>query len=252
MSWKPLVALVLGACARDAVTAPDAPSAPAISTAISPEPARVSVIMSQLDSPRGLAWGPGGALYIAEAGSNVASTTCATVARGTNCYSGTGAITRLWHGRQQRVVTGLPSFFNAAANDIGGPQDIGFGFFGIPHVTIGWGAAPDARAALGALGRGFGSLLTVLPNGRWVVASDVSQFEAENNPARAGGTVQPTVRTVRGRADVGLTRPRRESVCQHADGCAVPARRGGDLSRRRGTTARGCVARLHHDSRFCR
>lgn len=187
MSWKHtplLAALVLGACTHDAVTAPDAP---AVSTTISPEPARVSVVMSRLDSPRGLAWGPGGALYVAEAGSNVAGTNCVAVYRGTTCYSGTGAISRLWHGRQQRVAAGLPSGFNAATNDIGGPQDIGFGAFGIPYVTVGWGAAPDARAGLGDLGRGFGSLLAVLPNGRWVVASDVSKFEADNNPA--GGPI---------------------------------------------------------------
>ena len=187
MSWKQtplLAALVLVACARDAVTAPEAPS---VNTAVTPAAATLSVVMSHLDSPRGLAWGPGGALYVAEAGSNVAGTTCVTVYRGANCYSGTGAISRLWHGRQQRVAAGLPSGFNAATNDIGGPQDIAFGGFGIAHITVGWGGAPDARAGLGALGRGFGSLLTVLPNGRWVVASDVSKFEADNNPA--GGPI---------------------------------------------------------------
>ncbi|MBC7844316.1 MAG: ScyD/ScyE family protein [Gemmatimonadaceae bacterium] len=187
MTWKPtplLAALVLSACARDAVTAP---AAPPVSTDVSPAAATLSVVMSGLDSPRGLAWGPDGALYVAEAGSNIAGTTCVALARGANCYSGTGAITRLWRGRQQRVAAGLPSGFNAATNDIGGPQDISFGFFGIPYVTIGWGGAPDARAGLGALGRGFGSLLAVLPNGRWVIASDISQFEADNNPA--GGPI---------------------------------------------------------------
>lgn len=183
MSWKhsALLALVaIGACSRDATTAPVAPS---IAADVRPSPATLSVVMSHLDSPRGMAWGPHGALYVVEAGSDVAGPTCVAVARGANCYSGTGAISRLWRGRQQRVVAGLPSGYNAATRDIGGPQDLAIGGFGVAHVTIGWGGAPDARAGLGALARGFGSLIAVLPNGRWFVESDVAAFEAEYNPA---------------------------------------------------------------------
>ena len=248
MSWKQtplLAALVLVACARDAVTAPEAPS---VNTAVTPAAATLSVVMSHLDSPRGLAWGPGGALYVAEAGSNVAGTTCVTVYRGANCYSGTGAISRLWHGRQQRVAAGLPSGFNAATNDIGGPQDIAFGGFGIAHITVGWGGAPDARAGLGALGRGFGSLLTVLPNGRWVVASDVSKFEADNNPA--GGPIDSNPYGL-------LLEPGRAFVTDAGGNSLLRVRHGGgvcgcrcDLSRRGGTAARSGRARLHHHSRL--
>ena len=183
MSWKriPLLGiLLLGACSNDAVTAPAVPTA---SAAVAPASSTLTVVMSRLDSPRGLAWGPRGALYVVEAGSDVASTNCATVARGANCYSGTGAITRLRNGRQERVASGLPSAYNAATKDIGGPQDIGFSWPGIAHVTIGWGAAPGARAALGPLGHDFGSVIAVFPNGRWLREVDVSAFEEEQNPA---------------------------------------------------------------------
>ena len=66
----------------------------------------VTVVMDKLDDPRGLAFGPGGALFVAEAG--YGGEPCAA---GTqfNCYGLTGAVSRLWHGRQDRVVSGLPS-----------------------------------------------------------------------------------------------------------------------------------------------
>ena len=187
MSWNriPLLAvLALGACARDAVTAPAEPN---VTPNVSPAAATLTVVMSHLDSPRGLTWGPRGGLYVAEAGSDIAGTTCATVARGANCYSGTGAITRLWRGRQERVASGMPSSYNAVTRDIGGPQDIAFTWPGIAHVTIGWGGAPNARVQLGPLARGFGSLLAVLPNGRWFLEDDIAAFENENNPA--GGPI---------------------------------------------------------------
>jgi sugar lactone lactonase YvrE len=50
------------------------------------------------------------------------------------------------------------------------------------YVTIGLGADPAARGALGSLGETFGTLLRVSPNGKWRVAADVSDFEATANP----------------------------------------------------------------------
>src|SRR4029453_14632971 len=65
----------------------------------------VTTVMTRLDNPRGLAFGPGGALFVAEAGRGGAP--CGPV--GFNCYGLTGAVSRLWHGQQARIVTGLPS-----------------------------------------------------------------------------------------------------------------------------------------------
>ena len=149
--------------------------------------ASTSVVMSGLDSPRGLAWGPEGALYVAEAGSTDVTGPCAAVFRGLNCYSGTGAISRLWRGRQERVVSGLPSSYNAGAADIVGPDHLSFVGRGNLSLTIGWGGAPAARAGLGALGAGFGALYSVTPAGQWRIVADVAAFEAANNPA--GGPV---------------------------------------------------------------
>jgi hypothetical protein len=74
----------------------------------------VSVVMSGLDNPRGLAFGPKGALYVAESGRG--GTGPSIVLQGEEqSYGPTGALTRLWRGEQERVATGLPSIANAMA-----------------------------------------------------------------------------------------------------------------------------------------
>src|SRR5262245_19669298 len=83
------------------------------------------VVMSGLDNPRGLAFGPQGALYVAEAGwggSGLENPFCFVgVIR---CYGPTGAVSRLWNGVQERVATGLPSHANPNGNRADGPHDI--------------------------------------------------------------------------------------------------------------------------------
>lgn len=173
-----VAATFLAACAADTPVAPEAarrPVAPAATGAI-------SVVMSGLNSPRGLDWGPEGALYVAEAGTAAHTGQCVTLVRGSNCYSGTGSISRLWRGTQERVVTGLPSAFNTIG-DIIGPNDISFVGRGNARVTIGWGGDPAFRQGLGALGEQFGHVLTVQPSGGWHVTADVSAFERATNPA---------------------------------------------------------------------
>ncbi len=176
--------LVLAACSTDSPTAATSEN---VSPTVSPAAVRISVVMSNLDAPKGLAWGPDGAIYVVEAGNTTITGACAPVARGANCYSGTGAISRLVRGRQERVVSGLPSAYNATARDIVGPADIAFNVFGNARVSIGWGADPATRAGLGALGNKFGTIVRVGRTGHWSVETDVSAFEAANNPA--GGPV---------------------------------------------------------------
>src|SRR5262245_46454108 len=91
----------------------------------------LQVIASGLDNPRGLNFGPDGALYVAEAGRGGTSTACAPAPDPpfpNRCYGPTGAITRvLAVGDQRRVVVGLPSIAATGGANAQGPVDIDFG-----------------------------------------------------------------------------------------------------------------------------
>jgi hypothetical protein len=146
----------------------------------------ITTVMSGLDNPRGLAFGPEGALYVAEAGRG-GSGPCFTNAAGeTRCFGLTGAITRLWGGTQERVFTGLPSLAlpNGQAT---GPHDINFQGRGGAYVTIGLGADPAVRSTFGVDGEMLGMLLHIPPGGHARAVADLASCEAEANPA--GGPI---------------------------------------------------------------
>ena len=124
-----------------------------------------------LSNPRGLAFGPGGKLYVAEAGRG-GSGACIEGPEGdTSCYGATGAITRVnvRSGATRRIVTGLPSLAAQTGEtpgaDTTGPHDVSFrgrkGYF-----TVGLGADPALREQLGAAGPRFAGLYRIRRNGR--------------------------------------------------------------------------------------
>lgn len=80
----------------------------------------ISCVMTGLDNPRGLAFGLDGALFVAEAGRGGAP--CGNVQF--NCYGHTGAVSRYWNGRQDRVASGLPSLSFPLGASSRGPHDI--------------------------------------------------------------------------------------------------------------------------------
>ncbi len=181
----PLTLLTVAAC-TDAPTAL-APDRADNATAS----ASMTVVMSNLNSPRGLEWGPEGGLYVAEAGTTASTGACTTVMDGarfiTRCYSGTGSISRLWKGKQERVASGLPSTFLVQSGFASGPQDISFQGRGNGYVAIGWGGDPALRSALGEAAETAGTLIRLQPSGKWSVVADIAGFEGANNPA--GGPV---------------------------------------------------------------
>jgi hypothetical protein len=145
------------------------------------------ILAEGLDNPRGLALGPNGALYVAEAGRGGAGP-CTVGAEGEVCYGKTGAITRIWGGQQERIVTGLPSlaFPDSNANPGGnatGPHDVAVLGPGNVFTLIGLGFDPAVRAPdgpLGANGAAFGQL--VLLSGAGGNVADIAGFEAVANP----------------------------------------------------------------------
>ena len=152
---------------------------PAAAQAAVPEP-----VMTGLDNPRGLAFGPEGGLYVAEAGKGGPGV-CVPLpdGPGTRCYGATGAITRLWRGTKERIATGLPSLAAQPAGDTAaGPQHISFQGRGGLFVTI--GCSCDRGNATGALldGLGFGYLMKVSASGHAKQLEDIAGYEASANP----------------------------------------------------------------------
>jgi hypothetical protein len=122
------------------------------------------VVASGLDNPRGLAFGPEGALYVAEAGRG--GDVCGIMGpEGPACYGPTGAVTRVFGGVQERVATGLSSF--ALQSPLGhnafGPHDISFQGRGGAYVAVGACFDPNLSESCGKLVQGAG---------QWPVASD--------------------------------------------------------------------------------
>jgi MYXO-CTERM domain-containing protein len=157
------------------------------------------VIASGLNSPRGLAIAPDGAVWVAEAGFAGGTTGPSTIVRGeTLTYNTSGSLTRVFGGSQARVVTGLPSLFVQSSGQMdAGPTDIAFGAGGALNVLIGAGINPNVRFTdLAPVGYQFGRVLTL--GG----AVDISGHEQAFNPA--GGPVDSNPWRLATTADGGL------------------------------------------------
>ncbi len=147
------------------------------------EAASFSVIAAGLNSPRGLAFGNDGSLYVTEAGTG-GSGACVpspSVANQSLCYGTTGAVTKIGNGTQERILTGLPSLALPDGTDTSGPQDIQFDATGKPYIAIGYGSNPTFRDALG--NTDLGKIITANFNtNSWTSIADLANYELANNP----------------------------------------------------------------------
>jgi hypothetical protein len=82
------------------------------------------VVAKGLDNPRGLAIGPHGTLYVAEAGKGGSGPCGPGPEGGQVCYGKSGALTRVKDGVQKRVIKGLPSFAGEGGLAAEGPSDV--------------------------------------------------------------------------------------------------------------------------------
>ena len=131
-----------------------------------------------LDNPRGLAFGPHGELYVAESGRGGAGP-CRPGPEGEVCFGRSGAITVLGHGRQRRLVTGLPSVASRTGTEASGPSDVSVGADGRLYYTIGLGADPDLRRQVEQLS----GMAKLYRTGRHPAAvADLGAYEKKVNP----------------------------------------------------------------------
>ena len=155
---------------------------------------RWAVVMRGLDNPRGLTFTRirnnhtshagddrgGWALYVAEAGKGGPGP-CAMLRDQMQCAGATGAVSRYYRGRQERIVTGLPSYALSTPPPLSGvgatgPNDVSFAD-GKGYVAIGLGTPIRYQ-----FGEGFGWIVRFRDDGRWFFDTDVASYEEEANP----------------------------------------------------------------------
>jgi hypothetical protein len=157
-------------------------------TAAAPGPSGVAtplkVVARGLDNPRGLAFGPNGALYVAESGQG-GQGPCGRSAEGSRvCYGKSGAVTRLKNGPQKRLIRGLPSLAGKDGSAATGPSDVSVqGKAGSLNlsVTVG-GFGGKSKGARGISGdKRFQSILRA-KGGKVERVADLLAYELRNNP----------------------------------------------------------------------
>lgn len=147
----------------------------------------VETVMAGLLNPRGLTFGPDGALYVAEAGSGGTGPTITTGNDDVLGYGATGAISRLQNGTQERLVSDLPSFAGPSGEQAHGPQDLTFGADGRLYATMGLGANPAELTNVASENNAdLAGKLVVIEGGVAQVFADIPAFEVANDPDGAG------------------------------------------------------------------
>lgn len=163
-------------------------AAPAAAQDASATPASAwTTLVSGLDAPRGITFGPDGTLYVTETGHG--GEECVPTPRGQMCVGATAGISVIVDGAAQRVLDELPSM--VLGQEVIGPADVAVKEDGTLVIPMPLGGGPELRDAVSApLNEHLGWLVTV-KDGVITPIADLVQWEAENDPDSAdpGATV---------------------------------------------------------------
>jgi hypothetical protein len=142
------------------------------------------VVARGLDNPRGLAFGPDGALYVAEAGQGGTGPCGQSGEGGQVCFGKSGAVTRLKDGSQKRLIRGLPSLAGKDGSAATGPSDVSvLGKAGSLRLLVavgGFGGKSDGARGISGDKR-FQSILRA-KGGDVERGANLLAYEIKNNP----------------------------------------------------------------------
>ena len=155
--------------------------------ALQAAPYVITEVMSGLANPRGLAFGPDGALYVAEGGSG-GNGPSVVLGNGETAFFGTSSALSRWSGGvQTRLLSGLPSIAPVGGGGAGGLQDIVFDGAGQAYGLFALGTSATQRNDnLGAAGADLGTIVRLSLDGSGVrtPVADISFSAtlADSNP----------------------------------------------------------------------
>jgi sugar lactone lactonase YvrE len=134
-----------------------------------------TVVVDGLDSPRGMAWGPDGKLYVAEAGSGGDEKTDWVPPQRTATIGTSGRILKIDGGQATPVATGIQSVALGSEPEVVGPQDLAF-IGSTLYAVVG------QRNALPTGTKTLSLLVKVGADGKVETVADLGKFEEDNNP----------------------------------------------------------------------
>jgi hypothetical protein len=154
------------------------------------------VIASGLNNPRGLAFAPNGALFVAEAGLG-GDGPCFVSPEGESCFGHSGSVTRIGKAGQRRFLPRLPSYAGVDGTAGIGPSDVAFGKNRRMYVTVGLGLDLDVSKTLPELHE-MGELVSTKvhrkywhPTSQPRTVADLAAFEDRFNPTGDEENVNP-------------------------------------------------------------
>ena len=151
--------------------------------------AKMHLVTSGLESPRGLDFVSGHAFLVAEAGKGGAGP-CAPGPLGRMCVGRTGHITWVAHGARDRLVR-LSSIALKDGSFAFGPHDVARASNGDTYTTIGLAGNKPVRKAFGPEGARLGTLVRLNAGGGLDVVADLVAYEAANDPNHDGVESDP-------------------------------------------------------------